>query len=601
MTLQSGYEPSLHEFMDGPPVLEISGCGPRQLRPYQIEAVAAVERDWEAGIERVGVVLPTGTGKSSVIGALVARAYWRGQRIAIMAHRAELLDQIVDNILAVDPDLPPEHIGLVRASYDDHTAPIVVATFQTLANANRALSLGKRDMLIVDETHHIVAEGYHKTFVTLGGYDGALFAGFTATMYRAEMTKGRTQSVGLGDVIQKVSYEKDLKWAIESGYLVPPTGLTVRIEALNALNKIKNVMGDFNQTELAEVMEAAVEYTVDAIEMHARDRKSIVFGASVDACHQIVDLINERGVLRAAVTSGKMGYDDRKPVYEEFRNGDLNVMVTVNVLTEGADFPMCDCVVMARPTRSRIAYSQMVGRALRLYQDPQTGETKTDALVLDLSGSTRKMKLIHLSELVHGMGIETTEVDENGEVITTCPDCLMDLDACICEKETGEARVKEVRQGVVDMVTIDLLDDDDTLWLETPAGVPFVSLSDGWLVFAWPRDGDRESGEWAVGNMNTRTKKGGFAETDIEGNEVYYPLATALKRARNWVIDSQMVLPSKFARWRTTNQAPSDAQKGLARRLNIPQFESMTKGRLSDEISIEFAARVLDHAMGADA
>jgi hypothetical protein len=273
-------------------------------------------------------------------------------------------------------------------------------------------------------------------------------------------------------------------------------------------------------------------------------------------------------------------------------------MVTVMVLSEVADFPMCDCVVMARPTRSRTLYSQMVGRALRLF------ENKKDALVLDLSGTTRRMKLIHLSELVHGVGIDTKEVDENGEEVY-CEDCLMLASMCICEPEEPTIRIK--RAGPVDMVTIDLLDGDDTLWLETPAGVPFISLSDGWMVFVWPRGEDRKNGEWAVGSISTRNRNpdgtpvGGWVDTDLKGDPNYHPMATAITKAQEWVIDSGFTLPTKYATWRTKSQAPSDLQMKLASRLHITNAEAMTKGRLSDEISIAFAASVLDAGLTGEA
>lgn len=562
-----------------------AGIAPRELRPYQTEAVQAVEDDWNDGYKRVGVVLPTGAGKSTVIGKLVSNAYHAGNRVVCLAHRGELLDQMRRDLKAVDPSIPDQHMGMVRAELDDHHAPIVFATLQTLATASRRKSLGKRDVIIWDEVHHAPALGYHATFTELGGYDDALMCGFTATMYRSDTTKGKTFQIGLGDVIEKISYEKDLRWAIEQEFLVPPTGLTVRIGELNALNEIKNVAGDFNQGDLADIMEAAVEYTVDAIEMHARDRRSIVFAASVEASHQITELINERGVLKAVSTTGSMSYDERQPVYEAFRQGDIDVMVTVMVLTEGADFPMCDCVVMARPTRSRVLYSQMVGRALRLYPN------KSDALVLDLSGTTRQMKLIHLSELVHGMGLDIKEVDEDGEEIL-CPDCGQNIGSCVCEVEEAEIRVSVRRQGPVDMVTINLLSDDDTLWLETPAGVPFIPLSEGMNVFVWPND-DRS--EWTVGSINTKTGKGAFAEVDLDGGAVYYPLATALRKAEEWVVDNNYTLPSKFAQWRTRNQAPTDKQIGMSRRLQIVGPETFTRGRLSDEISIALMSNTVDH------
>lgn len=572
-----------------------TGKEPRQLRPYQLEAAQAVEADWAAGHTRVGVVLPTGAGKSTVIGKLVSDAYHRGQKIVMLAHRAELIDQMIRDLKEVDPTIPDSHIGVVRADLNEHQAPIVGATLQTLAKAPRRQALGKRDVIIWDEVHHAPALGYHATFTELGGYDAALMCGFTATMYRADVTKGKTEQIGLGDVIQKISYERNLRWAIEEGYLVPPTGLTVRIGELNALNEIKNVAGDFNQADLAEVMEAAVEYTVDAIEMHARDRRSIVFAASVEASKQIAEQINLRGNLKAVSTTGAMSYEERQPVYQAFREGEVNVLVTVMVLTEGADFPMCDCVVMARPTRSRVLYSQMVGRALRLYEDKQ------DALVLDLSGTTRQMRLIHLSELVHGMGIDIKEVDEDGEEII-CEVCDLVMSECVCEKEP-QIRISSKRQGVVDMVTIDLLADtqSDVLWLETPAGVPFISLTDGWMVFIWPKDSTRD--QWAVGYINTakknpdKTPVGGWYELDDDNTPVYYPMATAIKHAQQWAVDSKLKVPKRLASWRTKNQPPSEMQTDLAHRLGIPGYAGMTRGRLSDEISIHFAARLLDPSL----
>lgn len=614
MTVLMG-EPSVHEFM----AHNDRGIMPRTLRTYQEEARDAVLADWAAGTKRVGVVLPTGSGKSTVIGALVQWAWHAGYRVLMIAHRAELLDQMIRDTKAVAPEIPEHEFGIVRAEHDDHHAFVVAATFQTLAKAHRREALGQRDVLIVDETHHIVATGYHATFAELGGYDGAFCCGFTATMYRGDVTKGKTAEIGLGDVIEKISYEKNLRWAIEQGFLVMPRGLTVRIEALNQLNKIKNVAGDFHQGQLAEIMEAAVEYTVDAVEQHCRDRQSIIFGASVEACRQITAQINERGTLRAATVTGDISYDERQPIYAAFRTGEINCLVTVFVLSEGADFPMCDCVVMGRPTRSRIAYSQMVGRALR------THPGKTDALVLDLAGSVRQMKLIHLSELVHGMGLEITEVDDEGTEIEVpvCPVTGEPVNTCMCEMCVNEreansgGRVKgPQRMGVVDVVAWDLLNNgSDTLWLETPAGVPFIGLDEGWNLFLWPEANSPEAGRWAVGTISTRKRvdngdgttrpDGGFCyfERDEDGNETntvaYFTRATAATKAEDWAVDNRFVLPSKNASWRRRNQGPSELQSSYARRLGIATYDRMTKGRLSDEISISLAAAVLDSTIVA--
>ncbi|WNM74941.1 DNA helicase [Gordonia phage MossRose] len=546
---------------------------PRELRPYQQAAVAAVHQDWAEGTRRVGVVLPTGAGKSTVIAALAADAYQRGLRVVLLAHRGELLDQMLDAVRAVDPTIPDDQLGVVRAEQDDHGAAIVAATLQTLAHAHRRQALGPREVILWDEVHHAGAEGWHATFEDLDGYgDDTFMCGFTATMYRDKDRKGR----GLGEIIQKISYERDLRWAIEQGYLVQPQGLTVRIQGLNALNDVRTVAGDFHQGQLAEVMEAATEYVVEAVTTHAADRRPIIFAASVDAAHLIADALTAADYPAIAVT-GEQGYEQRQEAYHAYRAGFTKAIVTVMVLTEGADFPMCDAVVLARPTRSRNLYSQMVGRALRLY------DGKDDALVLDLSGSTRVMKLVNLSQLDKDAPMRA--VDETGQDVTD--DYLDEIDS------EPEPPVKIVRQGPVDMVTIDLLAGDDTLWLETPKGVPFINLERNEVVFLWPDD-DREL--WAVGHINTRTRKGGWAE-EIEGEPPYDDLKSAIENAEEWAVENGYQLPGRDSSWRSGNRAPSEAQLRFARTLHIVEAEGMTKGRLSDEISIALAARLLDPAM----
>uniref|UniRef100_A0AAU8GQI5 DNA helicase n=1 Tax=Mycobacterium phage BobbyK TaxID=3158892 RepID=A0AAU8GQI5_9CAUD len=561
---------------------------PRQLRDYQVAAVDAVERDWASGKNRVGVVLPTGSGKSSVIGETGRRALDRSQRVLCLAHRGELLDQMRRDFIAVAPHYA-DRTGIVRAETDDSHADIVFATLQTLATAHRRQALGKRHVILWDEVHHAGAEGFHTTFSELGGYDDALMAGFTATMYRNERGV-----IGLGDVIQKISYEKDIRWAIKKGFLVQPRGLTVRIKGLDALNDVRSVAGDFHQGELAEVMEACTQYVVDAIKLHAADRRPIIFAASVDAAHHIADALTTADFPAVAVT-GAMKYEDRLPIYESFRDGTARALVTVQVLTEGADFPMCDTVVLARPTRSRNLYSQMVGRALRLYPN------KDDALVLDLAGSTRAMKLVSLTAL--DTGAETREVDEFGEDIELDEDDLLGDGG-------GEPAVKEVRQGPVDMVSIDLLANSDLVWMETVGGIPFLPLmEDNQVVFIMPEGyrvppkGQADTVRWAIGQMGTRSRRGGWVTASgrfpIHTDDPdFTDLATALENAEVWIVESDQQLPVRKASWRR-NQKPSEAHLKFARTLGIVIDDDMTKARLSDEISVRVTSRVLDKFLEA--
>ncbi|AXH48035.1 DNA helicase [Mycobacterium phage Morty007] len=548
---------------------------PRELRPYQREAADRVEADWAAGHLRAGVVLPTGAGKSTVGGEIVARAYRRGERCVFIAHRDLLISQLIRDTKAVDPSIPDSAFGIVQGEKDDHHAPIVAATLQTLQNDRRVRSLGFRDVIVWDEVHHAGAPTWTDAFRAMGGFDGSKVMGLTATMFRQGNAK---VGYGLGDIIQKISYERDLRWAIDNGFLVQPRGLTVKIENLDKLNDIRNVAGDFKQSELAEVMEAAVEYVVDAIDLHCTGRRPIVFAASVEGAYAITDAINARGNMTAEFVVGADNAAKRDATFDRFRSGETQVLVTVMVLTEGADFPMCDTVVMARPTRSKNLYSQMVGRALRLYPG------KDDALVVDLSGSARQMKLVNLSQL--DPGAETKAVDVDGmEILDDSP-----VDDYVNEDEKP---IKVTRQGVVELVSIDLLRGSETIWLETPKGVPFVSGNAKRIVFLWPEDGRRNADRWAVGIIHQQTRKGGFMGG---GDPQYVEIGEAMDAAEAWINEHPEEFSfsgNKNASWRKY-QAPSDKQLNLARMLGIPGYADMTKARLSDEISVAFAARVLD-------
>lgn len=542
-----------------------AALAPRELREYQVEAREAVFAQWGQEIRRTSVVLPTGAGKSTVIASIAVACYRLGMRVVLLAHRGELLSQMLDAVRAVDPTIDENELGIVKAEQDDHHAAIVAASFQTLAGAHRRQALGKRDVILVDETHHVGAEGYHATVADLGGYDGAFLCGFTATMYRDN--KAAKNGVALGQIIQSIAYEKDLRWAIDEGFLVQPRGLTVRIAGLDKLNDIRTVAGDFQQTELAEVMEAATDYVVEAITKHAADRRAIVFAAGVDAAYALADAMTAAG-LAAEVVVGSTPDEQRQAVYGRFRAGATRFLVTVQVLTEGADFPMCDAVVLARPTRSRNLYSQMVGRALRLFPG------KTDALVLDLSGSARHMKLVNLSQL--DAKAPRQAVDEEG--------AMVDLDDEIPVDEPTE-RVRKIRQGPVEMVNVDLLNGSSTLWLETPDGVPFIPARDV-LGFVIPLD----AGGYRPGFLNPKTGDGAFASDFAE-------LIDALAEAEKLVTEhDETGLPQTGASWRRS-QAPSVQQLRMASHLGIPMAEDMTKARLSDEISIKKATKALRQVM----
>lgn len=527
---------------------------PRQLRPYQIEAVNAVYGAWTRG-ERTCVVLPTGTGKSTVIAQIAVNAFRSGARVLLLAHRRELLDQMVASIYQVAPDLLEGTVGFVQAERDQPDAPIVAGSFQTLASPARLKAVGERHVVITDEVHHSAADTYAEV---LAQFPDAFKAGFTATLQRSDG--------GLGDLWDSIAFERSLKWALEQGYLVTPQGKTVVIPELDTTSiKIRN--GDYAAGELSAAMMVSVESCVEAIHTHAGNRRMLIFGAGVEHCEALADALSTSGIPTAVVV-GSTTSEDRRDLFDDFTAGRIQALVTVQVLTEGTDLPACDCVVLARPTRSPVLFTQMVGRALRLHRD------KTDALVLDLAGATRDVSMVTLSSLVEGA--QTQRVSPSG-----------DEDPGQAEPAPAPARVQRV--GAIDMTDVDLLTASNAVWLSTrlPAqpeldGVSFLDGQNGWYAYLLPAGAD----QYAVGivpgtNQRSYLLADGAAGTRDQARE-----------AAEHEINRYAVLPLKTAGWRS-RPTPSDGQVTFGQTLGISGAEQMSKPRLSDEISTVLASRQL--------
>lgn len=538
-----------------------------------MEACLAVEAAWNThNMSRPAVVLPTGTGKSTVIANLAASARDNGGRVIMLAHRGELLDQMAASVQAVDPAGEP--VGIVAADRDEPSNAIVAASFQTMAQAKRLKAVGPRDVVLVDEAHHAPAKSYRSVLDNLGSFGSTtLTCGFTATMVRADQE-------ALGSIWEDVVYEKSLKWAIDEGYLVPPVGKTVVMDDLNKLAKIRNVAGDYNQGRLAEVMAASVESTVEAILANAADRAMIVFASSVDHADVLASSLTASGISSVAVV-GSHGREYRQDAYGRFTDGSIQALVTVQVLTEGADFPRCDAVVMGRPTRSQSLYSQMVGRALRPYAN------KDNALVLDLTGTARDMSLVTLTDLHSEAKTETVTPDGS----------TFESDTADLDTEAIKERIPaSEREGVLELEDIDLLKISDANWLSTTRGVRFLDTTTE-LVFVWPVPDPAddapveypEDGLVMVGHISSK----GAASGGWLGNGATGSLAQAVEAAEIYAARSGS-FPSRTAKWRTSNQAPSEGQLRFATSLGIENADHMTKGRLADEITVRLATRRLD-------
>lgn len=534
-----------------------------QLREYQVEAADAVFEAWDDGVfPPPAVILPTGSGKSVTMGEIVRRLHARGGegKIVVLAHRGELLRQLKRAVHQLDDSI---RVGTVKAQTREYDCDVLVASVQTLASSWEHLAeIGDVRAVLVDECHHYAAETYRGVLGELGAFDvvdATPVVGFTATMWRSDG--------GLESLWSPV-YEKDLIWAIEQGFLVRPRGLVVVCDSID-LSDVRVEAGEYVRSELEEAMMASVQSTVTAMETHCRDRACIVFAAGVDHAYSLAESLSEAG-MPAEVVVGSMSEDERQGVYDRFNSGVLHSMVTVTVLTEGADFPRCDCVVMARPTRSKSLHSQQVGRALRLYVDPVSGVEKRDALVLDLAGHTRSLSLMDLSRVDDSFGVEF--VNPEGDVVDE-------------PEEERRRPPRNQRFGVLQVEEVDLFDPKGKVrtprWLQTEAGTLFLP---GVERFVFLRE--RGDGVWFVGWVTVRGELlGRFVSEHGSRDEA---LRAAEDVARGFG-DLPLRSKSQFV-----NVAPTDRQCDYARVLGIREPELFTKARLQDEISRAVGLRRLD-------
>ena len=359
------------------------------LRPYQEECLAALRRAYGEGRRRVLVSLPTGTGKTVVFARFPAYFQMK-RRLLVLAHRRELLDQAREKFLAADPGLAVEIEQADRRAGAE--AQVVLASVPTLgrAGSRRLAALAPEDfyLIVVDEAHHAVAATYRRVFDHFGLFEEStdrMLIGFTATPYRGDRR-------GLGEVFEDIAYARALPEMIAEGFLARIRGwrVTTGVE----LDGVRVRHGDFVESQLARVVdvEERNRAVVQAYGDLAAGRRCLVFCVDVEHARSVAAAFQAAGV-RAAAVWGAMPQEDRARTLERFGSGELDVVTNCNVLTEGFDEPRVDCVIMARPTRSRLLYVQMVGRGTRLHGD------KRDLVVIDVADATRVHSLANLPGL----------------------------------------------------------------------------------------------------------------------------------------------------------------------------------------------------------
>lgn len=350
-----------------------------ELRPYQQEAAEAVRREWDAGHRKTLLVLPTGTGKTIVFCKLSEEEVIEGNRVLILAHREELLNQAADKMEKTT------HLKCAREKAEDSCLDswyrIVVGSVQTLQREKRLTQFPPNyfDTIIIDEAHHALADGYQ---TILDYFESARVLGVTATVDRGDKRD-------LGQYFDSLAYEYSLPQAIREGYLCPIKAMTIPLKLDITGVGIQN--GDFKAAELGTALDPYLDQIAEVIAAQCQARKTVIFLPLIKTAQKMRDKLLAHG-MRAAEVNGES--EDRAQVLAAFERGEINVLCNALLLTEGWDCPSVDCVVMLRPTKQRGLYCQCVGRGTRL------APGKTELLLLDFLWLTERHQLCRPAHLM---------------------------------------------------------------------------------------------------------------------------------------------------------------------------------------------------------
>lgn len=406
-----------------------------KLRAYQEKAISDLYNFLETKEGNPCIVLPTGSGKTPVIAQICKDALGWGERVIVLAHVKELLEQNVDKLGIIAPELS---VGVYSAGLNsrDTDEPVLVAGIQSIWD--KADQIGPRGLIIVDEAHLISPNeaSRYACFIELMKTlnEGVRVIGLTATPYRLDSGA----LCGPDSTLNEICHETFIGDLIEQGFLSKLSLKAVAPEAVADLSEVGKRGGEFIESELAFAVNQpnVVRAACSEIIVKAKGRKSIlVFATGIAHAEHIVEVLNsyeEAGVV--AILTGNTPSPERALMLQQFKDGGIRFMVNVMVLTTGFDAPNVDCVCILRPTLSPGLYYQMIGRGFRI------DDKKEDCLVLDFGSNIYRHGPIDCIEAPYkrGQGGDAAPAKGNESTIRAkeCPDCheLVDVGAkgCSC-------------------------------------------------------------------------------------------------------------------------------------------------------------------------
>lgn len=385
-------------------------------RWYQQEAIESIFKYYEDNSGNPVVVMPTGTGKSIVIAEFVRLifSYWSSQRVLVLTHVKELVEQNSKKLVSVWP-LAPMGINCAKLKRRDLVQPVIFASSGSIRRYCQ--ELGHRDLVIIDEAHRVSqkdSSDYRRIIAELSLINPKLkVIGLTATHYR--LGQGLITDDGLfTDICYNLSSRENYNRLVREGYLAPHIGK--RTVAKIDTDGIKISKGDFSEKELSAAADKEdLNYSiVQEICYMGADRNCwMVFATSIEHAIHLSDLFSAFGVSSAAIHSN-LSDTERTELIDAYKAGEIKVLVNRDILTTGFDHPPIDLIAVVTATMSPNKWVQMLGRGGR--PSPETG--KIDCRVMDFGRNAERLGPINDPVIPRKKGKGTGDPP-----IKICPDC----------------------------------------------------------------------------------------------------------------------------------------------------------------------------------
>ena len=382
-------------------VRQCTDCVNMQLRPYQAQAIDDLRNAYRSGSRSPLLCLPTGGGKTVIFSAIAQASAAKGNNVLILVHRRELLRQASAKLRAVGL----QH-GTIAAGLPLTSEQVQVASVQTLVRRLSRLQW-EPGLIIIDEAHHAVAGSWSRV---LDHWPNAFRLGVTATACRLD---GR----GLGNAFDQLVIGPTVAHLTASSYLAD-----ARIYAppvLANLGGLHTRAGDYATDEAADAMDRPT-VTGDAVthyQKHATGKAAIAFCCNTKHAASVAAQFQAAGI-NAATLLGTTKPEQRDQLVSDLGAGRLQVLVTVDVVSEGFDCPGASVAILLRPTKSESLYLQQVGRVLR----PKPDGSK--ALILDHVGNVMRHGFPDdAREWSLADGLRRTRATSAAPTVRTCPSC----------------------------------------------------------------------------------------------------------------------------------------------------------------------------------